>query len=90
MEGRDEAGLPASELGPQQLSKEVMVAIPLATVVQRDQEEIVVLDLLEDAGTVRPPVKAAHSRGHRRGTMEVLVRNAMSSSGWSARTSDAR
>ena len=47
VEGRDELGLASPELSMEHLLEEVVVAKPLAPMVERDDEQILLLELLE-------------------------------------------
>lgn len=52
---RDEGGLGVFEVSAKHLGEEVVVAVPLPAVVQRDEEELVPLDVLQQFSRVSLP-----------------------------------
>ena len=93
----DVAGPFASQVGPQDVCEQVVVAVPAALVVQRDQEKVLPLQQVEHgsgtAGASRRRPVAVHcltQRSAKPSRIEVSNRNRRTSSGCRSRTSSTR
>ena len=71
MQLRDRVGFAPCELRPKHVAEQMVVAVPLALTIERDQEEVLALDRLEGASGAGPlhdrvahrPVEAIEDRG---------------------------
>ena len=84
-------GLLVEQAGPQHVGEQVVVAVPLAAVVERDEEQVAAVERLEHAPCRRRwPVTASHSGPLSRSRIEVSSRKLRTCSGWRCRTSSTR
>ena len=80
MEILDQVGLPALEFGVQQLSEQVVIAVPLTAAVERDHQQIPAFHPLQDAAGFLRARTASQSGPHILSSTEVRVRNDASAS----------
>ena len=71
-----------TELMPQQVAEEVVVAVPLPLGVEGDDEQVCALEVLQEGRCVLSRVTAAHSGAERRSRIDVCRRNSRTASGW--------
>jgi hypothetical protein len=90
VQGRHPVGVLVQEVGAPDVREQVVVAVPAAAVVERDQEQVA---RSSDSSTTFPscwPVTASHSGPLRRSRIEVSTRKPRTGAGWLARTSSTR
>ena len=78
------------EAGVEQVGEQMMVAPPAAHLIQRDQEQIGPLHLLQQALAPVCPVTASHSSPDSRSSTEVSQQEAANLAGWRSSTSSVR
>src|SRR5688572_23868964 len=85
-------GAPLVQSLSQQITKEVVIAIPAPLVIQRDDEEIDAFEIFQGGlpGSTGLRSTASQSGPHRRSRMEVRSKNVWTLAGWRCRTSSTR